>query len=99
MSMTTDLYIYYRVHPDNAARCQQQITQLQASLAVRWQIVTALKRRPALQDGLQTWMEIYTSVPAEFLAALQQALDQSDAAGLIEGHRHLETFVDLGLCA
>ena len=97
--MHTDLYIYYRVHPDNAARLQQQIATLQASLAATWQIATALKRRPGLQDGLQTWMEIYTSVPADFLPALQQGLDQSDAPGLIAGQRHVETFVDVGLCA
>lgn len=97
--MKTDLYIYYRVHPDNAALLQEQITALQASLAASWQIATALKRRPALQDGFQTWMEIYADVSLDFYPALAQALEQSQAAGLIEGQRHIETFVDVGLCA
>lgn len=97
--MKTDLYIYYRVHPDNADRLRQHIIALQASLAAKWEIATALKRRPALQDGLQTWMEIYTGVPANFLLALEQGLAQSQAAELIDGQRHIETFVDVGLCA
>lgn len=97
--MKTDLYIYYRVHPDNAALLREQIIALQASLAASWLIAAALKRRPALQDGFQTWMEIYTGVPPDFLPALAQELEHSRATGLIEGRRHVETFVDVGLCA
>ncbi len=70
---------------------------MQAELARRFGVRTALKRRPGEKDGLQTWMEIYTDVPDGFASALQQAAD--NAALPLEGKRHMEIFVDLPACA
>ncbi len=93
----SDLFVYYRVRSENAVSLHEQVIRLQSRLAQRFGVRTALKRRPEEVDGLQTWMEIYADVPADFLPALQQA---SLVAGLpIEGKRHVEIFVDLPECA
>ncbi len=93
----TDLFVYYRVRSDAAMQLQPRVAAMQAGLARRFGVRAALKRRPEEQDGLQTWMEIYTNVPDDFLPALQQAADT--AAVPIEGERHIELFVDLPACA
>ncbi len=94
-----DLYIYYRVRADHAASLQKQLVAMQSDLAVQWQVETDIKRRPELQDQLQTWMEIYRQVPDAFLPALHQAVRLAGIEALIDGPRHLETFVDLDACA
>ncbi len=93
----SDLFVYYRVRREIAAQAQLCVARLQADLAQRYGVRTALKRRPEEQQGLQTWMEIYAQVPDDFLSVLQQS---ALAAGLpIEGERHYELFVDLPECA
>ncbi len=93
----TDLFVYYRVRSDTADSLRPGVARLQAELAQRFGIRSALKRRPEEKDGLQTWMEMYSDVPADFLPALEQA---ARAARLpIEGERHHEIFVDLPECA
>lgn len=93
----TDLFVYYRVRNDAAMQLQPRVADMQAGLAHRFGVRTALKRRPEEKDGLQTWMEIYMAVPEDFLPVLQQAADS--AALPIEGERHIEIFVDLPACA
>jgi hypothetical protein len=58
-----------------------------------------LKRRPLVQDGLQTWMEVYPGADEAFRAALQDAEHNAGLAGLIDGPRHTEVFTDLTPCA
>ncbi len=94
-----DLYIYYRVRADHAASLQKQLQAMQSELAAQWQVETGIKRRPELQDQLQTWMEIYRQVPEGFLPALHKAVTLAGIEALIDGPRHLETFVDLDACA
>ncbi len=94
-----DLYIYYRVSAEHAALLQQQLRAMQSALAAQWQVETDIKRRPELQDQLQTWMEIYRQVPEGFLSALHKAVTLAGIEALIDGPRHLETFVDLDACA
>ncbi len=93
----TDLFVYYRVRSDAAMQLQPKVADMQAGLAQRFGVRTALKRRPEERDGLQTWMEIYEGVPEGFLPVLQQVAVST--ALPIEGERHIEIFVDLPACA
>ncbi|WP_443113275.1 DUF4936 family protein [Herbaspirillum seropedicae] len=94
-----DLYIYYRVGTAQASSLFGKIKGVQARLG----IAGALKRRPGEQDGLQTWMEIYPDIPPAqadaFSRTLAQALEDSGAAALISGERHVEQFEDVTPCA
>lgn len=94
-----DLYIYYRVRPEDGEALRTRIAALQQSLAREYAIVTGLKRRPEEKDGRQTWMEIYQAVPAGFETALERAVVQAGLAELIAGPRNTEYFVDVSSCA
>ncbi len=91
-----DLYVYYRVRSDDAIRLQPQVEAMQRALAHNHRVACALKRRPEEMEGRQTWMEIYLDVPAGFASALAGA---AASLPLIDGDRHVETFVDLAPCA
>lgn len=97
--MSKDLFIYYHVPVAHAAKMQKKIHTLQATLREQWPVSTALKRRPELKDGCETWMEIYTQVPEDFPTALEAAVYQAQVLALTEGQRHIETFVDISACA
>ncbi len=97
--MSRDLFIYYRVATANTNTMQKKIADMQAALREQWPVSTALKRRPELKDGCETWMEIYMRVPDDFPAALELAVGQAQVLALTEGHRHIETFVDISACA
>lgn len=94
-----ELYIYYRVRAENVEVLRARVTDMQQCLSRDYGIVTALKRRPEERDGLQTWMEIYQSIPADFESVLDRATLQSDLPALIDGQRHTEHFVDVASCA
>ena len=94
-----DLYIYYRVRSEDAASLQERAAAMQKSLSGEYGIVSGLKRRPEEKDGLQTWMEIYQDVPADFEATLAQVVMQAGLAEFIEGQRHTEHFLDVSTCA
>ncbi|EIJ47831.1 hypothetical protein GWL_20720 [Herbaspirillum sp. GW103] len=98
-----DLYIYYRVDTAHATTLFGKIKGVQAMLQARLGIAGGLKRRPGEQEGLQTWMEIYQGIlPSgldEFTATLARALEDSGAAALISGQRHVEQFEDVAPCA
>jgi hypothetical protein len=90
-----DLYVYYKVREDNAARLAPLVRKMQSRLAAPAQ----LKRRPQARDGLQTWMEVYPGVDAAFEQSLDAAVHEAGIAGLIDGPRHTEVFTDLTPCA
>ncbi len=91
-----DLYVYYRVRSAHAEGLQPQVAAMQRTLAHAYGVRCELKRRPQETEGCQTWMETYISVPEGFEHALATA---AAALSLIEGERHVETFVDLPACA
>lgn len=97
--MSTDLFIYYRVPVAHAATMQKRVTVMQAALQQRWPVTTALKRRPELKEGCETWMEIYGQIPDDFPAALEAAVQDAGLLALIKGGRHVETFIDIPACA
>ena len=72
---------------------------MQRCLSQEYGIVTGLKRRPQEKDGRQTWMEIYQDIPDGFEAALERAVAQAGLAGLIDGQRNTEYFLDVPTCA
>lgn len=88
-----DYYIYYRVRDAQAALLVVKLLPMQAVLQQQFQIETALKRRPELQNGCQTWMEIYLGAPDAFDAALAEAAATAGVAPYIEGERHTERFM------
>lgn len=94
-----DLYIYYRVKEADALHLQQQAAAMQDTLAVQIGVAAALKRRPAPEQGLYTFMEVYPAVPADFEGALERAVAQAGLSGLIQGARHIEIFQDATSCA
>ena len=91
-----DLYVYYKVRDDDAARLEPLVRGLQAGLAVD---SAQLKRRPGSRDGLQTWMEVYPDVTEAFAANLEAAALDAGAGTLIAGPRRAEVFVELTPCA
>lgn len=96
--MSKDLFIYYRVPAEHAAQMQKKVTVMQAALSEHWPVSAALKRRPELQEGCETWMEIYSQVPDDFPAALESAVHQGQLLALTQGQRHIEIFVDIPAC-
>ena len=91
-----DLYVYYRVRSDDVARLQPQVEAMQHALSHSHRVQAALKRRPEEKEGRQTWMETYLDVPEGFASVLAGA---AASLSLIDGERHVETFVDLAPCA
>jgi hypothetical protein len=90
-----DLYVYYKVRDGDAASLAPRVRAMQAQLGSPAQ----LKRRPEARDGLQTWMEVYPSVPGGFLEAVEQAASAAGLHAYIEGPRRSEIFTDLPPCA
>ena len=94
-----DFYVYYKVAPDAAAELAPRVKLLQQQLAASHGVAVALKRRPGEQNGMQTWMEVYTGAAPDFAAALDLAVQQSGVAAFVMGGRHTELFMDLEACA
>lgn len=94
-----DFYVYYKVAPDTAAALAPRVKQCQQQLAASHGVTTALKRRPGQQNGMQTWMEVYTGAAPDFASVLEQAVEQSGIAAYAVGGRHTEIFMDLEACA
>ncbi|MBV7534642.1 DUF4936 family protein [Duganella sp. sic0402] len=94
-----DLYIYYKVKDSDAPSLLAAVASMQAGLTQRHGVVCQLKRRPETREGLQTWMEVYSSTPEGFAAILQQAVAQSGVDQYTTGLRHTEVFMDIVPCA
>ncbi len=93
----TDVFVYYQLRSELASLMLPHVHAMQAELKTRFGIAVALKRRPEEKDGLQTWMEVYASVPDGFLQVLEQVA--IDAHLPLAGERHIEVFTDLPACA
>lgn len=94
-----DLYVYYKVREQDAAALAPRVRALQAQVAQRHGVRPQLKRRPEAKGGVQTWMEVYPDVAADFPPLLDTAANSADIAGLIDGPRRAEIFTDLSPCA
>jgi hypothetical protein len=94
-----DLYVYYKVRDQDAARLEPLVRAMQARLVREFAVGAQLKRRPQAQDGLQTWMEVYPATDVAFADALSDAASDSGLDELVEGPRRTEVFTDLTPCA
>lgn len=94
-----DLYVYYKVRDADTARLAPLVHAMQARLAAAQGVSVQLKRRPAGNDGVQTWMEVYPAVPSGFDAALAGAVIDAGIEPLLAGPRRTEVFTDLPPCA
>lgn len=85
------IYIYYRVHNDDA-ETELQIRALQARLGCRSGVRGYLLKR---RDDPLTWMEVYPSVTddATFERHLQRTVSELDVTMFIDGDRVVERFV------
>jgi hypothetical protein len=90
-----DLYVYYKLQAADAPALAPRVRALQARLADDTGVRPQLKRRPGAADGLQTWMEVYPAVDAEFTARLAAAADAAGIGALLAGPRRTEVFEDL----
>lgn len=93
-----DLYVYYKVQDADTAALQGAVRAMQYALAASHGVNGLLRRRPETRDGLQTWMEVYPSVPVGFVAVLEDAVAQAGLAALTSGPRHTEVFTELEPC-
>ena len=94
-----DLYVYYKVRTEDAARLEPLVRSLQEQVAGPARSGAQLKRRPGSRDGLQTWMEVYPDVSESFAAGLEAAAAGSGFGALVVGPRRAEVFVELTPCA
>lgn len=97
--MSNDLYIYYRVAAASAQQFEIAAAAMQAGLSQEHRIAGALKRRPEIENDRHTWMEVYASVPPDFVQAVEQAVTQHGLARFTDGSRHIEFFVNISSCA
>lgn len=95
-----ELFIYYRVRGVDAAAAGVAVLAAQQHLRDRHPSLRArLLRRPEQTDGLQTWMETYSTDlmqdPAGITAALQADIESSAQrmSHCVEGSRHTEVFI------
>ena len=93
----TDLYVYYKVRDEHAERLASLVRAFQTRMIQAG--AARLLRRPESRDGLQTWMEVYPGVPESFAGELETAALGAGFAGLIEGPRRVEVFVEFPPCA
>lgn len=93
-----EFYVYYRVKNPDAAMLLTRVKEMQSALAASHGIGAAIKRRPEECDGVQTWMEIYCTVPEDFENVLDRASIRFKLVPLIDGGRHIERFMDIGSC-
>ena len=94
-----DLYIYYKVAPDNASALLPVVCTMQTQLAPVCGAAPQLKCRADAPDGVQTWMEVYPDTLPGFADALTLAVRDAALDTLISGPRHSETFMDMTTCA
>lgn len=95
-----DLYVYYKVRAENAARLEPVVRAMQARVEANLGVAGRVQRRPGESNGVQTWMEVYSSVTDEFARSLEQAARDAGVLHLVEGGaRHAEVFTDFTACA
>lgn len=95
-----ELFIYYRIQLDQLIAARAAVVAMQAELmAAHAHLQARLLHRPQAMDGLQTWMETYSTDPAhrpEGVTPEVEADIESRAMSLvpfIQGARHAEVFV------
>lgn len=95
-----ELFIYYRLHANDAVAAEAAVALFQTQLRQRYPtLLTRLLRRPEETDGLQTWMETYSTQPmreTQGVDADMQTAIEAHARVLrpwLAGPRHTEVFI------
>lgn len=90
------LFIYYRVDAARAEEALPLVLDFQRRACARHPGLQAeLLKRPGEKDGLQTWMEVYSSlggVPSEVEAELSDSAGRSAISGILS-NLYVEVFV------
>jgi hypothetical protein len=96
-TMSSQLYVYYRISPAQGRALLPRLRQMQAKLT-EYGVQASLMRRQdeAANTNLQTWMEVYREVKdsVAFTRQLQQALHDYGLEQALTA-RHAEWFVPL----
>jgi hypothetical protein len=95
-----ELFIYYRVRSTDAGAAQVAARQMQARLCAGYPVLIAgLLRRANEENGVQTWMETYSTITmGDGVTTDMQATIESQALvlqPLIDGLRHTEVFIEI----
>jgi hypothetical protein len=95
-----ELFIYYRLHPSDAAAAQGAVLDFQAQLRARHpNLVARLLCRSEDGAALQTWMETYATDSAHAPEGIDLRMQAEIEAltGVLQpwlhGPRHIEAFV------
>lgn len=91
-----ELFVYYRVAPDDAAALGAAAQAMQAALRSAHPGLDArLLRRPEVAQGRLTFMEVYALPPAGIDAGLRGQIEAAAEAlaPWVHGERHTEVFV------
>ncbi|MFZ6817786.1 DUF4936 family protein [Undibacterium sp. Ji22W] len=88
-----DCYIYYKSNSEHAMEVRRCVEILRSELSGTLEHLPRLQRRPASNNGIITWMEIYQEVPENFEAVLYAAIERSGIQTWISGERRLEYFI------
>lgn len=88
-----DCYVYYKSTVDHAIAIRHCVEVMCVQLSHQLDHLPRLQRRPAVNNGLITWMEIYCDVPENFEDILTAAVMHSGITSLITGERRLEYFI------
>lgn len=94
-----DIYIYYGVARTELQVALQHVSRLQRRIQRDYGIAGRLQRRSPGDGPTQTWMEMYTAVPAGFADVIERAADEEGMTTLVQSARHVECFEDVPLCA
>jgi Domain of unknown function (DUF4936) len=95
-----ELFIYYRLRSVDAPTARLVVQEFQTLLCKRYpQLIARLLYRPEHAHGIETWMETYSTDPAQSCDGVSVGL-QSDIeahafalAPLLASARHTEVFV------
>jgi sporulation-control protein spo0M len=95
MRVNKTLFIYYKVDSRQHATWVQRVRDFQGQLQVRHPLIEIeLMQRPASNDGLETWMEIYRH-PDGISDLLTQAIQALALEMGLPSKRASEVFVPL----
>jgi hypothetical protein len=91
-----ELYVYYRAPEAHATALREAVDAMQSGLITAHSGLQArLLRRPCVEDGQHTWMEVYQLPEAAEPEALAASIEHA-AQGLLHwarGPRHVEHFI------
>ena len=95
--MPSQLYVYYRISPQQGRLLLPRLRQMQAALAAQGVQASLMHRQDEAENAAwHTWMEVYREVEDSvvFTRRLQQALHDYGLAEVLT-ERHAEWFVPL----